>query len=86
MTNAKAIAKTLTGRVGKGVRAGARVAGAAGRWALDQVPDILILGGATAVTYGTWTIARPAGWIVGGLLALGIGWRLGRAPEEKPRG
>jgi len=44
----------------------------------------LLLGGACALTYGIAQIYVPAAWIAGGLLALGLGWRLGRpVPEVK---
>jgi len=57
---------------------------AAGSFAGDQVPEALLLGGACALTYGVAQIYVPAGWIAGGLLALGLGWRLGRRlPEVK---
>lgn len=54
-------------------------------WALDQVPEVLLLSGAAATVYGVWQVYRPAGWIAAGLLALAAGWRLGRppAPEVK---
>jgi hypothetical protein len=48
-------------------------------WAADQVPEVLLLGGAGAVTYGAAQVYRPAGWLVGGLLAVVLGWRLGRS-------
>jgi hypothetical protein len=37
------------------------------------MPDMLALGGAGAVAYGTGLYSLPAGFIVGGLLALGLG-------------
>jgi hypothetical protein len=48
------------------------------KWLGAQVPEALLLGGAAAVTYGVGSMYRPAGWVVGGLLALAAGWRLGR--------
>jgi len=57
-----------------------------GNWLLDHLADVLLLGGAAAVTYGAALIYPQAGWIVGGLLALGAGWRLGRSQNEVKRG
>jgi hypothetical protein len=59
---------------------------AAGRFAGEQVPETLLLGGACALTYGIAQIYVPAAWIAGGLLALGLGWRLGRPVPEVKRG
>lgn len=55
-----------------------RGAVAATRWLVGQVPEALLLGGAAAITYGVASVYRPAGWVMGGLLALAAGWRLGR--------
>jgi len=65
-----------------------RGAGSVAAWLGDQMPEAFLLGGATAVTYGVSRLSVPAGWIVGGLLALLVGWRLGRpiSPSEVPRG
>ena len=65
-----------------------RSAGAVVAWLGDQIPEAFLLGGAAAVTYGVSRLSVPAGWIVGGLLALLAGWRLGRPtnPSEVPRG
>ncbi|WP_193188828.1 hypothetical protein [Nisaea sediminum] len=41
----------------------------AGR-ALDVV---LVFGGAAAIAFGAWQLLAPAGWIVGGALAAGLG-------------
>lgn len=57
---------------------------AAFRWAADQVPEVLLLGGAAAITYGAAQVYRAAGWLVGGVLALLLGWRLGRVPSGTP--
>lgn len=62
-----------------------RLAVAAGRAALRLVvagggllaflmPDLLALGGAAAVAYGAHMVYLPAGYIVGGALALALGW------------
>lgn len=37
------------------------------------LPDLLIAGGAVAVSYGAGLIYAPAGYIVGGLLSLAVG-------------
>ena len=55
-----------------------RGAVAVGHWAVGQIPEALLLGGAVAITYGVASVYRPAGWVIGGLLALAAGWRLGR--------
>lgn len=64
-----------------------RAARAIALWAGRQVPEALLLGGAVGVVYGAWQVYHPAGWIVGGVLAVVAGWRLGRtvptAPEVK---
>lgn len=68
------------------VRALGRGAAAAGSFAGDQIPEVFLLGGAAALTYGVSLIYVPAAWITGGLLALALGWRLGRTfppPEVK---
>mgnify|MGYP000090022793 FL=1 len=38
------------------------------------VPDALLVGGAGAVSFGAGMVYLPAGWIVGGLFALAVGW------------
>jgi hypothetical protein len=43
--------------------------------------DAVGLAGAAGVTYGTWLIYPPVGFIVGGLLALGTAWLLARAAD-----
>lgn len=37
------------------------------------IPDLLIVAGAGSVSYGAWLIYAPAGFVVGGLLALAFG-------------
>ena len=54
------------------------IARAAGRFANEQIPEVLLLGGAAALTYGIAQIYVPVAWIVAGTLALVAGWRLGR--------
>jgi len=62
------------------------IARAAGRFAGEQIPEALLLGGACALTYGIAQIYVPAAWIAGGLLAFLAGWRLGRPAPEVKRG
>ena len=40
----------------------------------DLLPDVLMIGGAAAVSVGAGMVYSPAGWIVGGLFALAAGW------------
>lgn len=63
-----------------------RAARAIALWAGRQVPEALLLGGVGAVVYGAWQVYHPAGWVVGGALALVAGWRLGRTAPEVKRG
>lgn len=37
-------------------------------------PDALLIAGAGGVAYGAWLVYAPAGFIVGGLLAMAAGW------------
>lgn len=37
-------------------------------------PDAIMIGGGFCVAYGAWLVYQPAGFIVGGLLALAAGW------------
>lgn len=41
--------------------------------------DLVGLGGAVSVAYGAWLAWPPAGFIVGGLFALGGAWLAARA-------
>ena len=43
----------------------------------ELLSDVLIVGGAVAVTFGCHDLAPPLGWIAGGALAWLIGWRIG---------
>lgn len=43
------------------------------------LPDFLLVGGAAALAYGAWLVYAPAGFIVGGLLALVGGVILSRS-------
>ena len=67
------------------IHAFGRAVRATGTFAWEQLPEAFLLGGAGAITYGIAQIHVPAAWIAGGVLALGLGWRLGRraAPEVK---
>lgn len=40
--------------------------------------DLAGVGGAASVTYGAWLVYPPAGFIVGGILALAATWLLAR--------
>jgi len=42
------------------------------------LPDALLLGGASAVSYGASLVYFPAGFVVGGAFALVAGWMLAR--------
>lgn len=37
---------------------------------IQAVPDLLIVAGACAVSYGAWLVYPAAGFVVGGLLAI----------------
>lgn len=37
------------------------------------VPDLLMVGGAVAISFGAWMMYAPAGYVVGGLLSLVAG-------------
>lgn len=47
--------------------------------AAGWVPDALIAGGASAISYGAWLVYSPAGFLVGGGLALAAGYLLARS-------
>ncbi len=42
------------------------------------LPDALLAGGAVSIAYGAGLIHLPAGFIVGGLMAVAFGWLLSR--------
>jgi len=42
--------------------------------AAGWVPDAVMLAGAGAISYGAGLIYVPAGWIVGGVFLLTVGW------------
>ena len=44
----------------------------------DFFADLFFVLGAVAIIYGTYLVFPPAGWIVGGMLAGGAGWVIGR--------
>lgn len=54
--------------------AGVKLAGTA-------LPDALMVGGATGISYGAGMVYLPAGWIVGGLFGLAAGWLLARGAK-----
>jgi len=54
-----------------------RIAATAAEW----MPDALMAGGAGAVAYGAGLIYPPAGWMVGGVLAIAGGVLLARGAK-----
>jgi hypothetical protein len=40
------------------------------RAAAGWLPDLLMVGGAAAISFGAWQIYPPSGWVVGGLFGL----------------
>lgn len=44
-------------------------------------PDVLILAGSAAISYGASLIYLPAGYIVGGLLAIAVGYLAARGAK-----
>lgn len=66
-------------------RAAATLATACLRTLPGLLRDLTGLAGAASVAYGAWQVYPPAGWIVGGGLALIAAWRLvPREPETPP--
>lgn len=47
--------------------------------AASGFPDFLMAAGAAAITLGAWQVYQPAGWLVGGALALVAGVKLARS-------
>lgn len=47
---------------------------AAGAALIGWRPDAMMIGGGAGVAYGAWLVYAPAGFIVGGLLAMAAGW------------
>lgn len=43
------------------------------------VPDVVMIAGWAGVSYGAWTVYEPAGFIVGGVLAIMGGIVMARA-------
>lgn len=39
-------------------------------------PDLMLIAGAAAVSYGAWAVYPPAGWIVAGAFTIYAGMRL----------
>lgn len=54
-----------------------KAAGSAAAWA----PDVLMIGGAASVAYGSGLIYRPAGFIVAGVLVIVGGVMLARGAQ-----
>ena len=46
--------------------------------ATASLPDVLMIGGAVAVSHGAWLVTAPAGFIVGGLFSLAGGMLVAR--------
>lgn len=46
------------------------------RLVLKLLPDVLLVAGAAGIGYGAWLIFPPAGYIVGGALAIIAGLKL----------
>lgn len=40
------------------------------------LPDVLLLAGAAGLIYGAWLVYAPAGYIVGGVIAIVAGLKL----------
>ena len=78
MTNLTHAARRLLAVLGGALLAVARTVA-------DQVPEALLLGGASALVYGVrLELGAGPAWIVGGVLALVAGWRLGRPQPQAP--
>ena len=45
--------------------------------ALHVASDLVILAGSAAIVFGVRELHTAAAWIVGGAMAIGIGWILG---------
>jgi hypothetical protein len=40
---------------------------------MSALPDVLIVAGVSAISYGAWLVHPAAGFIIGGMLASGLG-------------
>lgn len=49
--------------------------------AAGWLPDVLMVAGAGAVSYGSSMVYLPAGWMVGGVFALVAGWLTARGAK-----
>lgn len=58
-----------------------RVIGALGRGAPHVIFDGIGFAGAGAIAYGAWLVYAPAGYLVGGALAMGLSVLFGRKLE-----
>jgi len=63
-------------------RAFARIGGAVVRRVPHVIADGLGFAGAGAIAYGAWLIYVPAGFLVGGMLAIGLSVLIGRKLER----
>jgi len=57
-----------------------------GSFLASAMRDLVTLGGAAAISYGFWLMAKPAGIIIGGFFALAAGLAASRAAEIRDRG
>lgn len=48
---------------------------------ISLLPDVLMVAGATSVSYGFWLIYQPAGYLAGGAFALAAGLLLAKGPK-----
>jgi hypothetical protein len=60
-----------------------KACGAIGRRAPHAINDALGFAGAGAVAYGAWLIYAPAGYLVGGMLAMALSVLAGRKLERE---
>ena len=45
------------------------------------LPDVLMISGAGAISAGAGMVYPPAGWVVGGILAIVGGWLMARGAK-----
>lgn len=58
-----------------------RAAQAGRKVAANTTPDSLMVCGAAAISYGSWMVYAPAGFIVGGVLLIAAGVLAARGAE-----
>jgi hypothetical protein len=74
IASARAVLARLSRLTTAACRAALDLMAAGGTLLAFLLPDLLALGGAAAVAYGARLVYLPAGYIVGGILALALGW------------